>query len=156
MIRDRTWESAKSHTLRTIASHVFRALSALVPKMPLSLCTLVSQVPLALRAVLPHMPRVLSTVVIHLPYILYVLLLTYLVPYVLLCPLSHASFSCHVFYILSWISCLVVLVSCSSYIWGVLAVWFFPALKKINCFDMQLLLKKGCTNGFSYKRSKPP
>ena len=73
LIRDRTWESAKSHTLRTIASHVFRALSALVPKMPLSLCTLVSQVPPALRAVLPHMPRVLSTVVIHLPYILYVL-----------------------------------------------------------------------------------
>ena len=153
LIHDRAWESVKSHTLLAIASHVFRAH---VSQMLLSLCTLLPHVSLALRTIVPQMPRALSTVVIHLPYILRVFvthlscnLRTFVslfphdiqLPYVLRTLMNFMSRSSRVMFLL--------------YLWCFSYLNSFPALNKIKYFNMQLLLKKRCSNGFSYKRNKP-
>ena len=143
-------ESAKLYTLCAIASHVSHVLCAVLHQVPLSLLTLVFHIPL----VLPH---ALSTVAIPLPYVLHAL-----VTHVsctlraFVSPVSHKLQLLCALHILMHLMYRSSLVTCLLHMWCNSCLNSFPSLTKNFYYDMQLLQEQHCSNGFLYKRNKPP
>ena len=133
------------HSSRLTCSPASRASHVLVAHVPRVLHALVPHVTHTLRALMPHAPHALRAFVHHLSWTIGAL-----VPFVCLIPnVLFLTFSC--------ISCLIALVSLTSFGFDISDTWvFFLNWTTVNHYVMRLLLKQSYYNGLFLTWYKPP